>query len=124
MAPAAKRILVVDDEPSICEGVEMLLSREGYEVRTAFSGEQAVEMAGKERFDLILMDLIMPGIDGVEACTRIRSQTPDARLMAISGSPGGQRVENFIRAGGSKVFLYKPFGRAELMSSVQKVLGA
>jgi len=119
-----RRILIVDDEPSICEGVSAILIREGYDVRQAASGEEAVKLSCEEEFDLILMDLIMPGIDGADACARIREHRPDARVVAISGSPVGQRMEKFVRSGGVELFLYKPFGKRELISGIEKALAA
>lgn len=122
MSPVSRKVLVVDDEPSICEGVESVLTRAGYEVKKAFSGEQAISMSKEEAFDLILMDLIMPGLDGADACAEIRRLRPKAKVVAISGSPAGSRVEKFIRSGGIEVFLYKPFGKEELLAGVDKAL--
>lgn len=117
-----KKILVVDDEPSICEGIETILSRAGYEVKKALSGEDAVRLVEHESYDLILMDLIMPGMDGADACAEIRRLRPGSRVIAISGSPSGARVEKFIRNGGIDVFLYKPFGKDELIEGVTRAL--
>ncbi len=116
------RILVVDDEPSIGEGIDMILSREGYGIVCATSAEAAVSLCERETFDLILMDLILPGMDGVQACTEIRRLHPGARLMAITGSPSGERIEQFRQAGGIQLSLAKPFGRAELLASVVQAL--
>ena len=118
------KVLIVDDEQSICDGVEAILSRAGYRVSRALSGEEAVGLAREEEFDLILMDLIMPGMDGADACSEIRKLRPRVRIVAISGSPAGQRVEKFVRCGGIEVFLYKPFGKRELLSGVEKALEA
>ncbi len=115
-----KKVLVVDDEPSICEGIELILTRAGYEVKKAYSGEEAVRLAEHEAFDLVMMDLIMPGMDGADACAEIKRIRPDARVIAISGSPSGARVEKFIRSGGIEVYLYKPFGKEELIAGVEK----
>jgi CheY-like chemotaxis protein len=122
MQNTSRRVLVVDDEPSICEGVESVLTRAGYEVKKAFSGEEAIVMNQQEEFDLILMDLIMPGMDGADTCAEIRRLRPKAKVVAISGSPAGSRVEKFIRSGGIEVFLYKPFGKEELLAGVDKAL--
>ena len=119
---AQGKILIVDDEPSICEGVEHILTREGYEVRQALSGEEAIRLSQDEDFDVILMDLIMPGMDGADTCAEIKRLKPKVCVIAISGSPAGQRVEKFVRCGGAEVFLYKPFGKRELISGVKKAL--
>lgn len=123
MTEFAGKILVVDDEPSICESIEIILTRAGFMVKSAFSGEEAVEMSHGEVFDLILMDLVMPGIDGADTCAEIRKHRPDTKIMAISGSPAGVRVDKFVSSGGIEIFLFKPFGKAELLENVRKALG-
>lgn len=117
-----KKILVVDDEPSICEGITLVLEPAGYDVKHAFCGEDALKLVSKEDFDVILMDLIMPGIDGAEACERIKAIKPYIRVVAISGSPSGQRLDRFMQAGGIELYLYKPFGKEELLRGVEKAL--
>jgi len=117
-----KRVLVVDDEPSICEGIELILTRAGFEVKKALSGEEAVTIAEHESFDVVLMDLIMPGMDGADTCAEILRLRPNTRIVAISGSPSGARVEKFIRSGGIEVYLYKPFGKEELIAGVERAL--
>ncbi|MFH0798684.1 MAG: response regulator [Pseudomonadota bacterium] len=120
--PNKKKILIVDDEPSICEGISLVLTPAGYEVKQALSGEEAVAAVSKEDFDIILMDLIMPGMDGADACETIKSIKPDASIVAISGSPSGQRLDKFLKAGGIELYLYKPFGKEELLRGVERAL--
>ena len=124
MSRSTKRVLVVDDEPGICEGVENILTRAGYEVEKAFSGEEALAMSEREEFDLILMDHIMPAMDRVDACDRIKQKRPGARMVAITGSPVGSRVERFRKSAGVGIFLFKPFGKEELLACVEKAIGA
>ena len=116
------KVLVVDDEPSVCEGIELVLSPVGYEVKKALTGEDAIKLIEREDFDVVLMDLIMPGMDGTETCERIKAIKPYTRVVAISGSPSGQRLDRFLRAGGIELYLYKPFGKQELIEGVQKAL--
>ncbi|MBN1283619.1 MAG: response regulator [Proteobacteria bacterium] len=116
------KVLIVDDEQSICEGVAMILTKAGYLVSKAFSGEEAIRLVSSERFDLVLMDLIMPGMDGADACAEIKKISPETRFIGISGSPAGQRVERFVSVCGVDVFLYKPFGKKELLAAVEKML--
>jgi len=120
--PEKRKILVVDDEPSVCEGIELVLSPAGYEVRKVNTGEEAVKLVRGEDFDIVLMDLIMPGMDGTEACEQIKAIKPYTRVVAISGSPSGQRLDRFLRAGGIELYLYKPFGKQELIEGVEKAL--
>lgn len=117
-----KKVLVVDDEVSVCEGIELVLTPLGYHVKTVNTGEDAVAIIGKEDFDIVLMDLIMPGMDGTEACERIKAAKPQTRVVAISGSPSGQRLDRFLRAGGIELYLYKPFGKQELIDGIEKAL--
>ncbi len=117
-----QRILVVDDEPSICEGVANILSNAGFVVKQASSGEEAVRMAAGEKFDVVIMDLIMPGMDGADACAEIIRLRPDTKVIAISGSPVGQGVDRFVRSGGVELFLYKPFGKKELLAGVSNAI--
>lgn len=116
-------VLVVDDEPGICDGIEAILSRAGYRVTKAFSGEDAIAIADRESFDVVLMDLIMPGLDGLETCAAIKRMQPEVRVVAISGSPSGQRIELMRSICCVEVFLEKPFGKAELLAGVARVLG-
>ena len=117
-----RKILVVDDEPSVCEGIELVLSPVGYDVSKVMTGEDAVRTVEREDFDVVLMDLIMPGMDGTEACEKIKAIKPYIRVVAISGSPSGQRLDRFLRAGGIELYLYKPFGKQELIEGVEKAL--
>ena len=77
------KILVVDDERVLVKGITFNLKNEGYQVETGYDGEEAVELAREGKFDLIILDLMMPKIDGLQACMRIRS----AARTTISQSP-------------------------------------
>ena len=80
------KILVVDDEPVLVKGIKFNLENEGYQVQTGSDGEEAVELARSGSFDLIILDLMMPRIDGLQACMRIRefSNVPVIMLTARS----------------------------------------
>ena len=73
------KILVVDDEHSLVNLCLMILEQAGFNVRGAFSGKQALQMVGDEMPDLILLDVMMPGMDGIEVCRRIREHSPEKR---------------------------------------------
>jgi two-component system nitrogen regulation response regulator NtrX len=81
----AERILVVDDEPGVRSALRGILADEGFEVLTADSGEAAVAMAERESFDAALLDVWLPGIDGLETLKRLRDRRPDAEVVMISG---------------------------------------
>jgi CheY-like chemotaxis protein len=118
----AKKILVVDDEPGICEGVELVLGRAGFDVSKALSGEEAIRRIEAESFDGILVDMILPGIDGVETCAMARRLQPSARIIAITGSPTGEKVEQLTTSQNIDAYLYKPFGKKELLEVIAKAL--
>src|SRR5215207_7439380 len=78
-----KRILVADDEPSVCQLLELVLKSEGYEVIIAYNGDQLVRLAQGHMPDLLLIDLMMPQIDGYEAIRQLRNDTRTAHLPMI-----------------------------------------
>jgi len=82
---APQRILVVDDEESIRSLLSEALATAGYEVLTAGSGEEALELLGSENLQVMLLDLKLPGMDGLELCRRIRQERPGAVIYAMTG---------------------------------------
>jgi CheY-like chemotaxis protein len=81
-------ILVVDDDAAVSRTLSLILARAGYSVTVAASGRKAFELLEGGQFDLVLTDIIMPELDGIEAIRRIRDEYPDLRVIAMSG--GGQ----------------------------------
>ena len=84
------KILIVDDERVLVKGIKFNLEHEGYQVQDAYDGEEAVELAREGGFDLIILDVMMPKIDGLQACMRIRefSNVPIIMLTAKRGGHG------------------------------------
>jgi DNA-binding response OmpR family regulator len=119
-SPAGLRALVVDDEPPLVKVVTSYLEREGFEVATAGDGEHAVELARELAPDVIVLDLMLPGIDGIEACRRIRSFS-DAYIVMLTA-----RVEEIDRivglSTGADDYVTKPFSPGELMARVRAML--
>jgi CheY-like chemotaxis protein len=124
MQMPAKRILVIDDEDLIREVVKEMLEAEGYAVSTAANGKEGLRLYRKELPDLIITDIFMPEMEGIETIRELRSVTRDVRIIAISG--GGERgMISFLayakRFGAIKT-LEKPFLREELITTVREVL--
>jgi len=109
------RILVVDDEQNMRTTLADILADEGFDVSTAESGERAVKLCRREPFDTVLMDVRMPGIDGIEACRRIRELRPEARVILMSAYSVEQLVEDSLR-GGVVAFLRKPLDAERLLA--------
>ena len=81
------RILVVDDEPVVVKSCERILTPEGYAVESASNGNEAIGKLGKDSFDLVITDLKMPDIDGIELIRWIRNSRPDTGVVVITGFP-------------------------------------
>ncbi|HEU4455699.1 MAG TPA: PAS domain S-box protein [Longimicrobium sp.] len=114
------RVLVVDDHPAVRRGVSEWLGRQASfrVVGEAATGEEAVEMAREGAPDLVLMDLCLPGIDGIEATRRITAALPDTRILLFSDAPGDEPVAEAIEAG-AHGFLGKDTAPRELLSALE-----
>jgi len=120
-AKGAISILLVDDDPSLSRVVEYQLTEAGYGVRCAARAEEALEILRERAFDLILTDLLMPGMDGMELMERLRVLHPDAVVIVITAHGD---VATAVRAmqGGALDFLEKPFSRERLQVAVRRAL--
>jgi len=120
MAETPTRILVVDDEPTITEFVSHALKREGYSVDVAGNGEDALQMAAKGDYDLFVLDIMLPGIDGYELCRRLRLKTAASVLFLSARDTELDKVVG-LEIGGDD-YLAKPFGMRELIARVRALL--
>ena len=124
-SPIAKsrRILFVDDDPEIVDVAKQILSRAGFQVLSSQNGKQALAVFDRQPVDLVITDLVMPELDGLELIKELRRRSPALPIVAISGDFGGRflRVAMHLGAQGS---LLKPFSREELLQAVRTVLGA
>jgi two-component system phosphate regulon response regulator PhoB len=119
----AKKILVVDDEEDILELIQYNLENSGYSVTTAVSGEEAVRLAGMTSFDLILLDLMLPGIDGLEAAKKLKKNTRTEATPIIMLTAKGD--ESDIVTGlelGADDYVTKPFSPKVLLARIKSVL--
>jgi len=115
-----ERILVVDDEPIVTEVVERYLVREGYRVTVVHDGRAAIETAAREAPDLIVLDLMLPGVDGLEVCRTIRSES---KVPIIILSAKDEESDKILGLGlGADDYMAKPVSPRELVARVQAVL--
>ena len=119
------RILIVDDEPNIVLALELLMKREGYEIRTVGDGEAAVEAAKQFRPDLILLDVMMPRMDGYEVCQRLRADPALKDVAIVMLTAKGREVEREKgMALGADLYITKPFSTRDVVSKVREVLAS
>ena len=115
-------VLVVDDEPTIAEVVARYLERAGYRTRIAGDGVRAIDVAMSQRPDLVVLDLMLPGIDGLEVMRRLRQLDP-ARIAVILLTAKGEESDRVIGLRlGADDYVVKPFSPAELVARVDAVL--
>lgn len=112
------RVLVVDDQPANVRLLEALLVPRGYNVATAFSGEEALALIAESEPDLVLLDIVMPGIDGYEVCRRIRERIETAYLPVVMVTASGDEQKVKALEAGADDFLTKPINRSELLARV------
>jgi CheY-like chemotaxis protein len=117
------KILLVDDEKDFLDSWKKLLESADYDVKIASSGKEAIELVKQERPDIVITDLVMPGMDGVEVCKAVKKLYPDVIVVYISGYPVEleKNLMNFIRAGGKEMYLRKPLHKEELFEAVDKL---
>ena len=116
-----KKILIVDDQPTFVRMIARILTNEGYEVLTANNGKEALQLLFAHKPDLVLLDVVMPGMDGWETCNRIR----DVSNVPIIFLTGVQKTEADIVRGldyGADEYIIKPIGNRELVARVQAML--
>jgi CheY-like chemotaxis protein len=112
----ANRILVVDDEPIIADTLKLILDRNGFKAAAAYDGIAAVELAEESAPDILLCDVIMPGLDGVEVAIRVRAIHPACRVLLLSGQAGVEDLLRKARARGHHFdILIKPIHPTELL---------
>ncbi len=114
------KILVVDDEMLLVKGIKFNLENEGYEVSTACNGADAVELAKRENFDLIVMDVMMPVLSGSDACMKIREFSDVPIIMLTARSEDADKLMGF--ACGADDYVTKPFNILELKARIRALL--
>ena len=123
MASMIPQILIVDDEPHLRSGLRRLLEKEGYKVATAPDGETALELAREKAPDLVLLDIMMPGIDGREVCRKLREITTTAQVVYLTAKaePTGPLQLKQLRRE-ANAFIAKPASSKQILSKVNSML--
>ena len=117
----AERILIVEDDPSILRGLQLNLGMEGYTVRSAMDGETGLELARTEQPDLVVVDIMLPRMDGLAVVRELRRADPDLPVLILSAK--GQEADKVsgLRYGADD-YMVKPFGLKELLARIDALL--
>jgi DNA-binding response OmpR family regulator len=118
-----KEILIVDDEPNVVVAIQFLMQQQGYKVLIAERGEDALDLIYQYKPDLVLLDIMLPGIDGYEVCEIVRLNPNYRNVKIIFLTAKGREVE--IAKGlalGADAYITKPYSNAELVAKVKELL--
>ncbi|MBE9569500.1 MAG: response regulator [Proteobacteria bacterium] len=115
--PEPPHILVMEDDVSVAKGLEMVLSEEGYDVNWAGTGELALEAFKQKRYDLLVADLRLPGIDGMEVIKRVKEEKPETEVIVITGYGTTATAVEAMKLGATE-FLPKPFTEDQIKGAV------
>lgn len=125
MARNNSLVLVVDDEPNLCNVLRRILEREGYLVLTAPDGETALQLIKQHEPDVILLDLMMPGMDGREVCGRVRKFSPQIRIIYFTAKTDLSRTSRTRELySGADAFIAKPATSRRILSTVDSMLNS
>ena len=116
----AKRVLVVDDEKLIVKGIQFSLIQDGYEVDCAYDGNEAMELARAREYDVILLDLMLPGLDGLTVCQQVRSFS-DVPIIMLTAK-GGDMDKILGLDNGADDYITKPFNILEVKARIKAIL--
>jgi DNA-binding response OmpR family regulator len=120
---SGKKILVVDDDPYILMSLEFLMKKNGYDVMVARNGTEAMDLADKHLPDLVILDIMMPDVDGYEICTRIKKSAKHLHTKIVFIS--AKTKETDIQKGydlGASLYIKKPFSTRELVKQIKELL--
>lgn len=118
-----RKVLVVDDEENITQILEFSICAEGYQVVTASNGEEAIEKARKEQPNLIILDIMMPKVDGYEACRILKSNPLTKRIPIILLTAKGREIDKKLGYEvGASDYIVKPFSPSKLVEKINEYL--
>jgi len=117
----AERLLIIEDEDTLCESLKRVFIRDGYEVDSADSAEAAFKFLEDRTYDLIITDIILPSISGIELLTKYRKKNPAQKVMVITAYASLTTAVDAIKAGACD-FIIKPLMHDEMKKAVRKAL--
>ncbi|HKY84168.1 MAG TPA: response regulator [Anaerolineales bacterium] len=125
MEPQAKRVVCIEDEPEMIDLVRLILGRKGFEVIGANGGVEGLDAVRREKPDLVLLDLMMPDMDGWEVYQQIKADPALRDIPVVVVTAKAQSIDKVLGLHIAKVddYITKPFGPQELLESVAKILG-
>lgn len=115
-----KKILLVDDEPLILKGLKYSLEQDGYETDSAMDGEEALERIASQSYDLILLDVMLPGVDGIEVCQRVRERSNVPIIMLTAKGEDMDKILGLEY--GADDYMTKPFNILEVKARIKSIL--
>jgi len=115
-----KKIMVVDDEQTLVKALSFALEKEGFMVSPAYNGEEALQKWKENRFDLVILDLMMPGMDGYEVCRRLRQESNIPIIMLTARAEDIDKIQGLEL--GADDYVTKPFNPRELIARIKSVL--
>jgi CheY-like chemotaxis protein len=122
-AAGARKILVIDDEPTIADTLAVIFSSNGYNARAVYSAEQALEMLEEWRPDLAIIDVVLPGMNGIEFAIFLKASYPACQFLLLSGQPGTSGLlEDARRNGHLFEILAKPLHPTFMLATVSEML--
>lgn len=114
------KVLLADDDPGILETTSDILRTAGFDVTAVADGRLAAAAVSRDRFDIVVLDVMMPGLNGVETVDEIRKTSPDVRFVIITAYSDSELVDDVRRRGVSDIF-FKPFDVAVLLSRLESI---
>ncbi|HAK87545.1 MAG: hypothetical protein A2077_00335 [Nitrospirae bacterium GWC2_46_6] len=117
----AEKLLIVEDEDTLCESLKRVFTKEGYETDIAESAEAAFELLKDKTYDLIITDIILPGISGIELLSRYKKQNPDQKVVIMTAYASMETAVEALKAGACD-FIIKPIMHDEMKRIVKKAL--
>lgn len=117
-----QRVLIVEDDRDFSESLRLVVAMRGYDIDLSFSGEDALEQFDPARHAIILMDIRLPGINGIDTLLQIRDRAPDVPVLMMTGCEQGSEEAVLAKTAGASDLLFKPFKIKQMLDQVDSIL--